>query len=224
MTSDVSVAAGAGERVSPDVPKVGSPVTLLPVSIDGVWVGEVASWTASPGGLVVTSEVVTTDQAVHVLNMQRVWVLARTSQTDTLVVFEAIAQARGADVLSLTGVVAIAHESRRRAVRAATVCPVMVDLPSGEPLRTQTVDLSSSGCRIIVPPGRQLSAETTVDLVVELEAHGPVRASGDVLRVDDERGEAVVRFVEIAPEDGGRIERVVLRQIREQVARASSLG
>ncbi len=220
MTSDLQ---SGTDQVAADAPAVGSAVTLLPVSVDGVWVGEVASWTSSPTGLVVTSEVSTTSDAVRVLNVQRVWVSARTERLDTLVVFEAIAQARGADTLTLTGVVAIAHESRRRAVRAATVWPVVVDVPSGgQPIRTHTVDISRSGCRIALPAGQDLPAQAAVELVVEMGRQEPIRASGDVLRVDVERGEAVVRFAELDPADGGRIERLVLGQLRQQAAETGS--
>ncbi len=202
-----------------DVPAAGSPVTIVPVGVDGMWVGEVASWTASPGGLVVTSEVVTSEDAVEVLDGQRVWVLARTRVSDSLVVFEALARMRQATIVTLTGVIAIAHEPRRRAVRAATVRPVLVEVASGgETMRAHTVDLSRNGCRIALPPGQTLDAHSKVDLHVDLGADARVTASGEVLRVDDERRQAVLRFSELAPEDGSRIERLVLGQLRTRMA------
>ena len=74
-------------------------------------------------------------------------------------------------------------EQRRGAFRLATSCPVHVTRRSGEVLTSRTGDLSVSGVRIL--DAVDLADDEVVDLEIELEARGPVKLLGQVVRRDD---------------------------------------
>ena len=113
-------------------PALDTTVTLMPTTTLGgtsttLHTGTVRSWTAGAAGLVVTSHVATDPGTVEALDGQRVWVSTEAASEDGEVVphavFQAIAQAHRADELALTGVMLLASETRRGAVRARPRCP-----------------------------------------------------------------------------------------------------
>ncbi|WP_369069587.1 PilZ domain-containing protein [Kineococcus terrestris] len=203
-----------GGTLMMDGPAVDTTVTLMPAGPGeaAVHTGTVRSWTAGAAGLVVTSHVSADPDAVRALDGQRVWVATDAGDDGGVVphaVFQAVAQAHRADELALTGVMLLASETRRGAVRAPASVPVHVE-GGGTATDTRTVDLSRSGLRL---EGADLPVDAEVDVSVHLDEGLDVHARGHVLRVDDETGEAVVRFVELDRDAAEALERTVLTEL-----------
>ncbi|WP_432488107.1 PilZ domain-containing protein [Kineococcus sp. SYSU DK018] len=181
-----------------------------------VHTGTVRSWTAGVAGLVVTSHVAADPGTVEALDGQRVWVSTEAGEPGAVVphaVFQAVAQAHRADELALTGVMLLAAETRRGAVRVPASLPVHLTTTEGV-ADARTVDLSRSGLRLETD---DLPAERTeVDIALELGTGLEVHARGEVVRVDDEAHEAVVRFVQMDRSTAEVLERSVLSQLAKQ--------
>jgi hypothetical protein len=207
-----------GSLLMTEGPAIDTMVTLMPTSSATVHTATVLSWTASAAGLVVTSHVSATPESVAALDGQRVWVSTEAhAQDDGSVVphavFQAVAQAHRDDELALTGVMLLAAETRRGAVRATTSLPAHVSTPTGDS-DARTVDLSRTGVRL---EGRSLPrAHEEVDLSFDLDEGVEVKARGEVLRVDEATGEAVVRFVELDRGAADALERSVLIELARQ--------
>ncbi|WP_305037166.1 PilZ domain-containing protein [Kineococcus sp. TRM81007] len=202
-------------------PAVDTTVTLMPATgaVDhgpSVHTGTVLSWTAGAAGLVVTSHVAAPPDTVQALDGQRVWVSTEAGEPGAVVphaVFQAVAQAHRADELALTGVMLLASETRRGAVRVPASLPVHLTTPEGV-ADARTVDLSRSGLRLET---EDLPAEhTEVDVALELDNGQEVHARGEVVRVDDASREAVVRFVELDEGAAEVLERSVLSELAKQ--------
>jgi hypothetical protein len=199
-------------------PAIDTMVTLMPTSSATVHTATVRSWTASAAGLVVTSYVSATPESVAALDGQRVWVSTEAqAQDDGSVVphavFQAVAQAHRDDELALTGVMLLAAETRRGAVRATTSVAAHLSTPAGD-TDARTVDISRTGVRL---EGRSLpGAHEEVDLSLDLQDGVEVHARGEVLRVDESTGEAVVRFVELDRGAADALERSVLLELARQ--------
>ncbi|WP_337062269.1 PilZ domain-containing protein [Kineococcus sp. G2] len=182
----------------------------------GVHTGTVLSWTAGAAGLVVTSHVAAPPDTVQALDGRRVWVSTEAGEPGAVVphaVFQAVAQAHRADELALTGVMLLASETRRGAVRVPASLPVHLTTTDGV-ADARTVDLSRSGLRL---EAEDLPAEhTEVDVALELEHGLEVHARGEVVRVDDASHEAVVRFVELDEGAAEVLERSVLSELAKQ--------
>ncbi|GAA4657880.1 PilZ domain-containing protein [Kineococcus glutinatus] len=199
-----------GDVLTVDGPAPGTEVTLMPTGTAVVHTGTVRSWTASASGLVVTSQVAMDRGTVEQLDGRRVWASARMERTGSLAVFQAVAQAHRADELALTGVVLLANEARRGAVRASTRVPAHL---SGEGFQEEarTVDLSRTGVRL---EGEHLPAEhEVIDVSLSLDEGVEVHARGEVLRIDEASGEAVVHFTDIDPADSAAVEQAVLSEL-----------
>ncbi|NAZ75702.1 hypothetical protein GTQ99_09790 [Kineococcus sp. T13] len=210
--------AAQGGLLMTDGPAVDTTVTLMPTTAESgasaSWhTATVRSWTAGAAGLVVTSHVAAAPQTVEALDGQRVWVSTEAGDDGSVVphaVFQAVAQAHRADELALTGVMLLAAETRRGAVRAPASLPVHLTTSEGV-ADARTVDYSRSGLRL---EGAALPGErTTVDVDLELGDGLEVHARGEVLRVDESTGEAVVRFVELDEGAAQVLERSVLTEL-----------
>lgn len=208
-----------GGTIMTEGPAVDTTVTLMPTTAAGagVWhTGTVRSWTAGVAGLVVTSHVATTRATVEELDGQRVWVSTDPGDGSAVTphaVFQAIAQAHRDDELALTGVMLLASETRRGAVRVPGSLPAHLTTTEGV-ADVRTVDYSRTGMRIEgaadVPGGADV--EVALELADGREVHG----RGEVLRVDEESGEAVVRFVELEEGAAEALERSVLTELARQ--------
>lgn len=215
LGTDELDAGGPGHT---DEPEVGAPVTLRPVSAGASVHGEITLWTASAGGVVVTSRVRTGLGAVSALRGERLWLTTRTHRTASLVVFHAVGQPviSRPDELELTGVTLLGSETRRTALRAHVARPVLL-VQDGMPSRgTSTVDLSATGCRVRLPQGQELRAGEQVRTAVDVEGGETVWARSEVVRVDRDASEVALRFVEV--EDAGRelLDRDVLTWFSQQ--------
>ncbi|GAA0315968.1 PilZ domain-containing protein [Kineococcus aurantiacus] len=199
-------------------PAVDTTVTLMPTAGgNGAWhTGTVRSWTAGAAGLVVTSHVSASPATVEALDGQRVWVSTDSGQGDSVTphaVFQAIAQAHRDDELALTGVMLLAAETRRGAVRAPASLPAHLTMPEGV-ADVRTVDYSRTGMR--VEGAQDMPAHADVEIALELGDGLEVHARGEVLRVDETSGEAVVRFVELEEGAAEALERSVLTELARQ--------
>lgn len=257
LWSDPVLAPGA----LPD-PAPGSRVLVLPTGDGPEHDGVVATWSGGPAGLVATADLSLPPEAVVLLAGQRVWVRANAPDGGARVI-EGVAVAAGAERLHLTGVVALAVESRRAAPRVSSpVLPVAVsleeyalrhaadvqhqleseplpgldelvalgagpgaaaggsagdgaaDADAAEVLGTETVDLSSSGARVRVSATAAAAARARDAVRVEVALSGAAMTlSGEVVRVDAERGEVAVRFVDLDDAGRARLDRAVLSEL-----------
>ncbi len=108
-------------------PAPGSDAVVLPVDDAPQRRAVVREWNVGPAGLVVTADLAMEAADVTELAGRRVWVRASSPDGGARVI-EGVAGANGPQRLHLTGVVALAVESRRAAPRAAARAPVRVSL------------------------------------------------------------------------------------------------
>jgi hypothetical protein len=199
-----------------DVPAPGSTVSLLSARRDTVALAELESWSGSPSGLVITSHMTTSPEIAQTLNGQRAWACTYTQRTNTLVVFEGlVSQARPdrPELLTLTGISVIAREHRRADPRALVPCHVALRVDEAEPISARTVDLSRSGCRVQLPESDSLAVGELALAELTLTDATVLRTSCEVLRVDERRCEAVLRFVDLTDPDAAAITRSVFAEL-----------
>jgi hypothetical protein len=210
------VTAGAPTAEDADVPAAGSTISLLAVHRDVVAMAELESWSASPTGLVVTSHVTTTPEIAQLLDGQRTWASASTQHTGTLVVFEGIARQTRPDQpgsLRLDGVSVIAREHRRAEPRADVPCEVALQVGQAPARSVRVIDLSRGGCRVEFPEPDMLSVGDTAMAELTLPDGTAVRTGSQVLRLDHERRQVVLRFADLNESDAAALSRAVLGQL-----------
>jgi hypothetical protein len=198
----------------------GGEVTLLPVELDsGLLRGVVTHWLTGEAGLIVTIGVRTSREAAAMCSGQRVWVAGREAADAELIVLEVIAR-RASDqddtTLIMTGVLPLARERRRGAVRAATRHPAMLTYSDGTTARGIATDLSHSGCRIdLNQPDLVRSVGETAEVRIELPGNKKFALEAEVMRIDAQTGELGMRFepteVDLAP-----IDRLVYAKVKRQ--------
>lgn len=207
----------ATEPFPAEVPAAGSDVSLLPADDPGVAIlGTLLSWSASPTLLVITATVELDDPLDAALVRARVWVSART-ESGTLVVVTALANcSAGSRIVDLTGVQALAREPRRRAVRAPVTRPASVSA-GGHLRHARTLDLSRSGCRVLLDQpeavGTSLTEGVEVAVTIDLDEATVVRAPGQVVRIDHDAGQVMVRFLDLDAADGARVDSLVFTSL-----------
>lgn len=208
--------AGPHVAEDADVPAAGSTVSLLATSLDIVAEGELASWSASPTGLVVTSEVLASPEIAQLLDGQRTWASAHTQLTSTLVVFEGIARQTRPDQpgsLRLDGVSMIAREHRRAEPRAQVPGDLELRVDQAPPATVRMIDLSRSGCRVQLPAPDTLAVGQTAQAELSLSGDTVVRTSCQVLRLDEGSREAVLTFGDLSETDAAALRRSVLARL-----------
>jgi hypothetical protein len=195
---------------SPVWMSIGSYVTLLPVDLDtGILSGEVTHWLGSAAGLVATIGVRTTMDVAVACAGHRLWLSGRDAVHNELLVFEVIARkpSRYVDTtLALTGVLPLAHEHRRNAVRAATRRPVRLTFEDGSTADGVAADISRSGCLVALKAADFLNpVGTGANLRIELLDEEILVLPGDIVRTTMAAGEVAVRFrateIDLAPLD-----------------------
>jgi PilZ domain len=195
-----------------DQPSPGSTVRLLSATGEVVTLAELESWDTGPYGLTATGYLTAATQAAEQLHGHRVWASMFTEKGTLLVMQGIVSRSRPdrPDQLELTGVIGIAREPRRAALRASLERPLRLVLDGAEhPLEVVSVDLSSSGARVRLPAGKTLAVGDSVTVEIDLEGAETVRVDGDVLRLDEEQGQAVLRFHDLTPQDESAINRSV---------------
>jgi hypothetical protein len=198
----------------------GGEVTLLPVELDsGLLRGVVTHWLTGEAGLIVTIGVRTSREAAAMCSGQRVWVAGREAADAELIVLEVIAR-RASDqddtTLIMTGVLPLARERRRGAVRAATRHPATLTYSDGTTAQGIATDLSHDGCRIdLNQPDLVRSVGATAEVHIELPGNKKFALEAEVVRIDTQTGELAMRFepteVDLAP-----IDRLVYAKVKRQ--------
>jgi hypothetical protein len=198
----------------------GGEVTLLPVDLDsGMLRGVITHWLTGEAGLIVTIGVRTSREAAALCSGQRVWVSGREAADQELLVLEVIAR-RASDqddtTLILTGVLSLARERRRSAVRAATRHPATLTYSDGTTARGVATDLSHDGCRIdLNQPDRLRPAGEMAEVRIELPGNKRFELSAEIIRIDRVTGELGMRFepteLDLAP-----IDRLVYATVKRQ--------
>ena len=153
------------------------------------------------------------------LDSTRVWVTARLDE-GRLVVYRGLARrdARGEELLDLTGVAAPVVERRRALVRAAARLPGQLvvrgcDGTSSDSCPVSTVDVSAAGCRLQLAGDAPLPAPgAEADIVIELPG-ALVQAGAEITRTDATNGQVVVRFRSLQAADAERLHRHVLASL-----------
>lgn len=217
MVTESPDSGGNARSAAPDVPEVGSAVSLLPATaaVHAV-AGRLQAWDTSPHGLVVDARVSVAADRRHDVAQGTVWLSARTGRTGSLVVLrgrgEAVSGRPGEVVLS--GMVTLATESRRTSVRAPVDREAFL-VASGQRLPARVLDLSTGGCRLVV--GAETEVPTgPVELQVTLSDDGPLRAAAHVLRVDPDTGQVTVHFDRLSAADARRVDSEVFATLGPQ--------
>lgn len=143
-----------------------------------------------------------------------VWAMSRDTD-EGLQVHEAVLHRVPDDraQVALSDVRLLADEQRRAHLRAATQAPVLLVEPGRRSRGTTTIDLSTGGCRVALAYGQVLEPGQNVQVALDIDAGSTVWADGEVLRVDDARHEAAVRFTRLGEADAERVERRLLRSL-----------
>jgi hypothetical protein len=189
---------------------VGTAVTLLPVDIDtGLLRGEVTHWLSGAAGLIATIGVSTTAEVAATCAGQRLWLAGNDARHGDLLVFEVIARQPSPHVdttLALTGVLPLAHELRRAAVRAPARHPARMTFDDGTTTPGVAIDLSHTGCLIALNRADELHAIGSVAQVeIDLPGRRDFVLAADVVRNNGASGEVAVRFrptdIDLSPID-----------------------
>jgi PilZ domain len=206
VTSDIDGADEVG------VPHAGSRLAVMSQR-DGVsFEATVQSWDLSDTGLVVRAVMTVSAEAVVLLADGQVWVSRPASGDRGVTIFAGVAQPVDSTTLEVTGVVALVREQRRSAPRTAT--PAGVSVSSTDRIRQmRAIDLSRGGVRVALGADSDLHLGEHVQLDVQLEDGATVTASGEVTRVDELAGQAVVQFDDLPTATGARIDRFVLLRL-----------
>jgi hypothetical protein len=195
---------------SPVWMSIGSYVTLLPVDLDtGILSGEITHWLGGAAGLVATIGVRTTMDVAATCAGHRLWLSGREAVHNELLVFEVIARkpSRYVDTtLALTGVLPLAHEHRRNAVRAATKHPVRLSFEDGTMADGVAADISRSGCLVALNEADFVhQVGSCADLQIEMPGNEILVLTGDIVRTTMAAGEIALRFrsteLDLAPLD-----------------------
>lgn len=202
----------------PDIPKTsgtpapGTRVALLSQNDGRPYAATVQTWMDSSTALVVSTRVAADADAVQRLAAQPVW-MSIPENDRGFTVFSGVAEPAGATSLDITGVALLLREPRRAAARVptdATVSILAPDLPSRQ---LRGVDLGRGGVRVALSEETDLTVGEQVNVDVHLEDGTSVPATGRVTRVDEQIGQAVVRFDDLAADPAAQINRYVLLQL-----------
>lgn len=203
------------------------PVSLLPANGGRIVHGVVAA-VAGPGGPNAPGDTgghphgtdaaaarIRLDAGVAaLLRDEAVYVSSRTPD-ERLRVHEAVAHVVDGDrsLVDLTDLRLIGDERRRAHLRAATQAPVLLVEPGRRSRGTTTIDLSAGGCRVVLAYGQTLQPGQILQVALDVDAGATIWADGEVVRVDEVRHEAALRFTRLDPSDSERVERRLLRSL-----------
>jgi hypothetical protein len=191
----------------------GRRVTLLPRSGGHSWAGTVRSWEAVADQVV--AQIFTEADAVNSLDHHQVWLstVSRSGDEYGVTIFAGRAYAVDTESLKLEGVVRLADERRRQAVR---VNGSMVTLPplDGTQLTVATIDISRGALRLPIGEDGWLY-DDPLDLVVHLGDTQSINVIGRMLRVDTDTRSVVLGFDYLPEHDAEALDRFALTQLSE---------
>lgn len=191
----------------------GRRVTLLPRSGGHSWAGTVRSWEAADDHIV--AQIYAEADAVSSLDHHQVWLstVSRMGDEYGVTIFAGRAYAVDSESLKLEGVVRLADERRRRAVR---VTGSMVTLPpaGGPSVRVATLDISRGAVRLPIGEGGW-TYDDPLDLVVHLGDEQSINVLGRLLRIDAATQSVVLGFDYLPDYDAEALDRFALTQLSE---------
>jgi hypothetical protein len=191
----------------------GRRVTLLPRNGGHAWAGTVRSWTAAADQVV--AQIFAESEAVTSLDHHQVWLstVSRMGDEYGVTIFAGRAYAVDRESLKLEGVVRLADERRRRAVR---VSGSEVTLPpmGGTRVRVATLDISRGAVRLPIGEGGWLY-DDPLDLVVHLGEATSINVVGRMLRVDADSKSVVLGFDYLPEHESQALDRFALNQLSE---------
>lgn len=191
----------------------GRRVTLLPRSGGHSWDGTVRSWDGSED--LVVAHIFAEAEAVSSLDHHQVWLstVSRTGDEYGVTIFAGRAYAVDSESLKVEGVVRLADERRRRAVRV-TGSAVTLPPAGGPHVRVATLDISRRAVRL--PVGEDgWTYDDPLDLVVHLGDTTSINVVGRLLRVDMVTRSVVLGFDYLPDHDAEALERFALTQLSE---------
>jgi hypothetical protein len=189
----------------------GRRVSLLPRAGGRAWTGTVQRWEVAADRVV--ARIDTSADAASTLDHHQVW-LSTTNDppgSEGITIFAGRAVAVAPDALELDGVVRLADEPRRQAVRAAGCRVTLPPDLTGVQHTVAAVDLSRGGVRVPVNSTRW-PYDDPLDLVLHLPDEPSVNVVGRLLRLDP-AGSAVVGLDDLADEVAAAIDRYALTQL-----------
>lgn len=197
----------------------GRAVSLLPRTGGPSWPATVREWDAT--GPTVSVALDTPEGTVGALDHHQVWLstVGPDSTGAGVTIFIGRARSLAGGGLQVDGVVRMADEPRRTAVRAAYGTVTLI--PPGGPERTvRCIDVSRGGTRLPIGP-EGWTYDDPVDLVVHLDSGRAVNAVGRLLRVDLEQHVVVLQFETLTDVEGVELDRYALSRLRRSQARAT---
>jgi hypothetical protein len=191
----------------------GRRVTLLPRSGGHSWAGTVRSWDAADDHVV--AQIYAEADAVATLDHHQVWLstVSRIGDEYGVTIFAGRAYAVDNESLKLEGVVRLADERRRRAVRV-TGSAVTLPPAGGPAIRVETLDISRGAVRLPIGEGGW-TYDDPLDLVVHLGDEQTINVLGRLLRVDEAAGSVVLGFDYLSDPDVEALDRFALGQLSE---------
>ena len=189
----------------------GRRVSLLPRAGGRAWTGTVQTWVVTADRVV--ARVDASADAVRTLDHHQVW-LSTTNHTrggEGITIFAGRAVAVAPGALELDGVVRLADEPRRQAVRAAGCRVTLPPDINGVQHTVAAVDLSRGGVRVPVDTSGW-TYDDPLDLVLHLPDEPAMNVVGRLLRLDP-AGSAVVGLDDLADEVAAAIDRFALTQL-----------
>jgi hypothetical protein len=201
------------DTVLADALTSGRRVTLLPRSGGHSWAGTVRSWEAAEDHVV--AQIYAEADAVASLDHHQVWLstVSRLGDEYGVTIFAGRAYAVDNESLKLEGVVRLADEPRRSAVRVAGSTVTLP--PAGGPaIRVATLDISRGAVRL--PIGADgWTYDDPLDLVVHLGETKTINVLGRLLRVDEATRSVVLGFDYLPDHDAETLDRFALSQLSE---------
>ena len=202
MTAALAEALTSGRRV-----------TLLPRSGGHSWAGTVRSWDAADDHVV--ARIYAEADAIASLDRHQVWLstVSRIGDEYGVTIFAGRAYAVDNESLKLEGVVHLAGERRRRAVRV-TGSSVTLPPAGGPAIRVATLDISRGAVRLPIGEGGW-TYDDPLDLVVHLGDDQTINVLGRLLRIDESAGSVVLGFDYLPDRDAEKLDRFALGQLSE---------
>lgn len=199
------------ENQSASDPRTGTAAMLLDLGNERRYPATIASWVGTEVGLVLSARLDVTAEAAKALAGRQVLVSVRERPTG-YTLFSGLARADQGSTLDISGVATLVRERRRRDPRGAAAGRVVVST-HGQPMAgVEVIDLSCRGVRVSLPRASDLHLGDVVMVEVDLGDGPPMSAHGEVSRVDESTGQAVLRFADLTVEDELLIDRFVLLQ------------
>jgi PilZ domain len=201
------------ETALADALTAGRRVTLLPRNGGHSWAGTVRSWNAVADQVI--AQIFAETDAVSSLDHHQVWLstVSRMGDEYGVTIFAGRAYAVDNESLKLEGVVRLADERRRRAVRV-TGSEVTLPPVGGTRVRVATLDISRGAVRLPIGEGGWIY-DDPLDLVVHLGENTSINVVGRMLRVDAEAKSVVLGFDYLPEHEAEALDRFALNQLSE---------